>query len=57
MPFVGKKCQKIRQFSSKKAFLAFFLGLMLAGRFNFANAKSELRNYKHKLLCCNTTSR
>ena len=46
MPFVGKKCQKIRQFSSKKAFLAFFLGVMFAGRFNFANAKSKEIRYK-----------
>ena len=44
MPFIHKKCQKIRQFSVKKAFLAKFLMRMLVGLFNFANAKSKLIN-------------
>ena len=37
--FSGKKCQKIRQFSVEKAFLAKFLRRMLAQVSNFAAAK------------------
>ena len=30
MPFVGKKCQKIGHFSSKKAFCCIFFAMVLA---------------------------
>ena len=45
---IAQKCQKIRQFSSGKAFLANFLRIMLAGVFNFASVKKQ-RHVLYKL--------
>ena len=53
MPFIHKKCQKIRQFSVEKAFLAKFLMRMLVGLFNFAKAKKQrLSSKKMPLAKC-----
>lgn len=41
-----EKCQKIGHFSLKKAFFRFFLAIVLARTFNFAEEKSKLINLK-----------
>ena len=43
--FLAQKCQKIGHFSSKKAFFAFFLAMVLARTINFAEEKRRNRQW------------